>query len=67
MAAPDDFVQRADEFARRRGLVVRESLGYGIHGSVFTAERHLVLAPDDVMSAVKVYRRQADYARERHV
>jgi hypothetical protein len=67
MAAPDDFVQRALEFARRHGLVVRDLLGYGVHGSVFATQSQHVPGRANAKSAIKMHRRYADYARERDV
>jgi hypothetical protein len=65
MASPDELVQRASNYAQRRGLVLGKSLGAGVQGSVFVAK-----SPHDsveVWSAVKVHQRRPDYARERDV
>jgi hypothetical protein len=67
MAAPEELVQRAHEFARRRGLIVRDVLGYGIHGSVYATESQPYPNRAMAKSAIKLYRRFADYERERDV
>lgn len=54
---------RAQEYANRNGLVIVERLGFGVHGSVFSAESQ----SQGGRVAIKVHERQPDYQRERDV
>ena len=56
-----ELVQRAREYAARRGLLIREQLGYGVHGTV------LVVESQGDSWALKVHESEAGYARERDV
>lgn len=38
MATEQELIRRAGQYAQRYGLMLREQLGYGIHGIVFVAE-----------------------------
>src|SRR5687768_6987928 len=55
---------RASEYAESRGLVIREQLGFGVHGSVFAASLHVGQAG---RYAIKVHEHEACYERERDV
>jgi hypothetical protein len=59
----DDLIRRVEQYAGRKGLVLRELLGAGIHGSVFAAEYQT----EGGRSAVKGHERQSAYERERDV
>jgi hypothetical protein len=58
-----DLVRRAEEYARRRGLLLGPPLGSGVHGSVFSAANQ----SESGRSAIKVHERCPDYVRERDV
>lgn len=62
MSAPE-VVQRAEEYCRRKGLVLGDRLGFGVHGSVFAAESQT----KDLTSAVKAHEQERFYRRERNV
>jgi hypothetical protein len=57
------LARRLQRYADLHQLVVDRQLGFGVHGTVFSA-RHQTKGGQ---SAVKVYERQIDYARERDV
>jgi hypothetical protein len=61
--ARKDLVRRAQQYADRKGLVVRRELGSGVHGIVFSAESQI----EGGRSALKVHERGPDYMRERDV
>jgi hypothetical protein len=63
MAKKHELVRRADRYAQRRGLVLADQLGFGIHGIVFVAESQT----DPGRRAIKVHEREAPYCRERDV
>src|ERR1700730_12259198 len=67
MGVHDELVRRAEEFARRSGLVLGQQLGFGIHGIVFATESQPGRGPSAVRSAIKVHRREPDYSRERDI
>ena len=58
-----ELVRRVTEYCRRAGLQLGPQLGYGVHGTVFTALSQS--NPDP--SAVKVHDRERFYLRERDV
>jgi hypothetical protein len=57
------LVRRVQEYADRKGLVVGQQLGLGVHGIVFTAERQT----EGGRWALKVHERAAAHAQERDV
>jgi hypothetical protein len=57
----EDLIRRVQEYAGRQGLVIGKQLGFGVHGIVFSAG----CQTEDGRSALKVFERAADYARER--
>jgi hypothetical protein len=59
----EDLVRRAREYADRKGLVIGEQLGSGVHGTVFAVEYQ----SEGGRSALKVHVGDAAYARERDV
>jgi hypothetical protein len=59
----DDLIRRVYQYAGRKGLVLREPLGSGIHGSVFSAEYQT----SGGRSAVKGHLGQPAFERERDV
>ena len=59
----DDLIRRVQQYTDRKGLVLRELLGAGIHGSVFAAE----CQTEGGHAAIKAYERQQAYRRERDV
>ncbi len=59
----DDLVQRVRQYADRKGMVLGERLGAGIHVIVFTAEYQT----EGGRSAVKGHERQRFYTRERDI
>ena len=58
-----DLIRRAREYADRKGLVVGNQLGSGVHGIVFSAAHQA----EGGRSALKVHERDADYRQERDV
>ena len=63
MSGKPELLRRAEEYSHRKGLIVVESLGVGVHGSVFAVENQ----SEGGNLAIKVHLRQRDYARERDV
>lgn len=59
----DDLIERVRQYASRKGMVLRELLGAGVHGNVFAAEYQT----EGGRSAIKGYERQSAYWRERDV
>jgi hypothetical protein len=59
----DDLIRRVQQYAGRKGMALRESLGAGYHGNVFAAGYQ----SKSGRSAVKGHERQAAYERERDV
>jgi hypothetical protein len=55
--------RRASEYCQRTGLQLGPQLGYGVHGTVFSARNQSELG----RSAVKVHERERFYLRERDV
>ena len=47
--------------------MIKDELGFGVHGSVFVAEYQSKTEPKFGQSAVKVHEHEADYCRERDV
>jgi hypothetical protein len=58
-----DLIRRLHEFAQRKGLIVRNPLGSGVHGSVFAAEYHA----ESGRSALKSFTSEKWYRQERDV
>jgi hypothetical protein len=58
-----DLNRRIEEYAKRRGLVLGESLGAGVHGNVFSAENQITRG----RIALKGHERERDYRQERDV
>ena len=58
----DALLQKAESYARERHLRRGLCLGFGIHGTVFVAERN-----DKTNVALKSHLEEAAYARERDV
>ncbi len=54
---------RAEEYCRRKGLILANRLGFGVHGSVFAA----INQSDSRRSAVKAHERERFYVRERDI
>ncbi len=68
MAARDDLLRRAREYASRQRLTLGDELGSGVHGIVFTIESQPEGAePSAARSAIKVHERQRYYLQERDV
>ena len=63
MAPEDELVARAQVYAARNQLEIKEQLGRGVHGIVFVAQSQIKRG----RSAVKVHERQPAYGRERDV
>jgi hypothetical protein len=59
----DDLKDRVQRYAARKGLVLREPLGSGIHGTVFAAEYQT----ESGTSAVKGHERERAYLTERDI
>jgi hypothetical protein len=59
----DDLFRRIQQYADRKGLALRESLGAGIHGNVLAAEYQT----QGGRSAIKGHGRPEAYRRERDV
>jgi hypothetical protein len=58
-----ELVRRVSEYCERAGLELGPQLGYGVHGTVFSARNQSTSA----RSAVKVHDRERFYLRERDV
>lgn len=58
-----ELVRRVEAYAKRQALTLGPPLGFGVHGSVFSAARQ----PESGESAIKVHERGPDYIRERDV
>jgi len=67
MSFKEELLRRAREYTQRRGLVLGDELGTGVHGTVFATESQPEKGPAAVRSAIKVHQRQPDYLRERDV
>jgi hypothetical protein len=67
MISQDELARRAREYAQRRGLLVGNQLGFGVHGRVFATECQPQTDPAILQSAIKIHYRNADYRREREV
>jgi hypothetical protein len=63
MSSSDELLRRAHDYAQENELILGRSLGFGVHGSVFVTESQL----GSTRVAIKVHRRQQEYARERDV
>ncbi len=62
MSRPE-LVRRAKEYSDRKGVLLGEQLGFGVHGIVFTIKNQT----ETGRNAIKVHEREADYCRERDV
>jgi hypothetical protein len=60
VSEPDE---RAEEYCRRNRLVRVQRLGFGVHGSVFSAENQIT----GDRTAVKAHERERFYLRERNI
>ena len=60
MAGAPQSVVRIDEYCRRKGLLRLDALGFGVHGSVFTAENQTTR----YRSAVKAIERERFYLEQ---
>jgi hypothetical protein len=58
-----DLLLRATTYANRRGLVIGEELGSGVHGTVLRAKNQT----NEIQVALKVFMQEAWYVRERDV
>ncbi len=58
-----DLLRRVQDHAQRKGLVIHEQLGYGMHGIVFAAKYQTA----GERLALKVHERDQEYRRERDV
>lgn len=67
MSLDDDVLRRALEFTQRRGRRLGKRLGAGVHGIVFAIEFQPENQPTVIESAIKVFRRESEYIRERDV
>lgn len=59
------MLRRAEDFVAENDLVLGPQLGFGVHGSVFVAESQG--EGQGMEFALKVYRREVEYQRERDV
>jgi hypothetical protein len=64
MSSSDELQRRANEYAQENELVLGRSLGFGVHGSVFITESQ---GGSSLRVAIKLHRRETEYARERDV
>lgn len=62
MSGRPELLRRAQEYAFGKNLTLGDSLGSGIHGSVFAAQDQT----EAVHSAIKVHLNEAAYQRERN-
>jgi hypothetical protein len=67
MSSKVELVRRAREYAQQHELLLGHELGAGVHGIVFATESQAENAESALRSAIKVYQRQPDFARERDV
>jgi hypothetical protein len=58
-----ELIQRAQTYCQRNSLTLRQRLGFGVHGIVFSAQGHA----ERGQSAVKAHEHEAAYRRERDV
>jgi hypothetical protein len=58
-----DLIRRGQDYANRKGLVLDQELGSGVHGIVFSAGNHA----EGGRSALKIHERNVYYCRERDV
>lgn len=63
MSAVPETIARAEEYCRRKGMVLAKQLGFGVHGSVFSAENQ----SNGENTAVKALERERFYLRERNI
>jgi len=58
-----ELVRRAQQYADRKGSVLKEPLGFGVHGNVFSVEHQ----SESARTAIKAHEQEAAYVRERDV
>ncbi len=63
MTSCDEFMN----MPKKKGAVIKDELGFGVHGSVFVAEYQSKTGSAFGQSAVKVHEHEAEYGRERDV
>jgi len=63
MSNRPELLRRAQEYCERKGLLIGDSLGAGVHGSVFAVESQ----SGKRISAIKVHEREPYYRCERDV
>jgi len=59
----EELVRRAQDYARRKGLLLDKQLGSGVHGIVFAVESQT----EPGRAAIKVHDREHSYRRERDI
>jgi hypothetical protein len=67
MSLDDDLLRRALDYTQRRGRRLGKRLGAGAHGSVYATEFQPENRPAAIESAIKVFRQEAGFIRERDV
>jgi len=67
MTPSKELLDRAADYVQQHELVFGPQLGYGLHGIVHVAESQPGKGAPALRFAIKVHRREADYARERDV
>jgi hypothetical protein len=67
MSINDEPLRRAEAYAQRNGWVLREQLGFGVHGIVLVADSQPETGPSPARAAVKAFRHLVHYVRERDV
>ena len=63
MSNQPELLRRAQKYCEAKGLILGDSLGSGVHGSVFALESQ----SENDRSAIKVHEREQAYRRERDV
>jgi hypothetical protein len=63
MSTAPETVVRVEEYCRRKGLTLADRLGFGVHGSVFSALNQ----SNGNTIAVKAHERERFYLRERNI
>ena len=63
MSNRSELLRRAHEYCEKNELLLGNSLGSGVHGSVFAIESQA----EEGSLAIKVHERERDYCRERDV
>jgi hypothetical protein len=67
MNVNEELLRRAREYTQRRGFLLGDPLGSGVHGTVYAIESQQVNGLSALRSAIKVHQREPSYVQERNV